>query len=169
MATSTVSTRAGRAWRALVTCLLAACVGLATTAAGPLPEREEHFLEALRSSATYHRALANLPAKHFDQPETATYEFERLTVDAIEAQFVVTVGPCFARWWAYEYMGLELTALSLELRRSHAGYAETADALERLGARMWANAMALLPHAASACGIEPRPGMPITREPAGPS
>jgi hypothetical protein len=47
--------------------------------------------------------------------------------------------------------------------------AETADALERLGARMWANAMALLPHAATACGIGPRPRLPIRREPADPS
>lgn len=169
MATSTVSTQAGRVLRALAASLLAASVGLVTSAAGALPDREDHFLEALRSSAAYHRALANLPAKHFDQPETATYEFERLTVDAIEAQFGVTVGPCFVRWWAYEYMGLELAALSLELRRTHEGYAETADALERLAARMWANAMALLPNAASACGIDRRPRAPITRGPTGPS
>lgn len=143
--------------RKLLAGLAAAAVALVTVAVGPLPEQRDDFLSSLRTAASYHRALADLPAKYFDQPETATYEFERLTVDAIEAQFDVTVRACFARWWAYEYMGLELTALALELRRTHEGYAETADDLERLGARMWINAMALLPEAATACGVERAP------------
>lgn len=147
--------------RNLLAGLLAGAVALVAVAAGPLSEHRDAFLGSLRTSASYHRALADLPAKHFDQPETAAYEFERLTVDAMAAQFDVAVGPCFARWWAYEYMGLELTALSLELRRAHAGYEETADNLERLGARMWIDAMALLPDAAAACGLERRPTVSV--------
>lgn len=131
--------------------------GAVTMAPGPAPPDE--FEGALRIAATYHRDLSHLPAKYIDQPETATYEFERLTEGAMQAQFDVTIGPCFARWWAYEYMGLELTALSLELRRTHEGYAETADILERLGARMWTDAMTLLPQAADSCGLgSPGPG-----------
>lgn len=150
-----------RRMRKPLACLLAGVAALVAMAPSPLPERSEDFLESLRHSAVYHRALAELPRRYLDQPETATEEFERLTLDAMEAQFDVTVGPCFARWWTYEYMGLELTALSLELRRTHTGYAETADTLERLGTRMWANAMALLPRAAEACGVERRPMVSI--------
>jgi hypothetical protein len=129
---------------------------IATVSMAAGPTREDAFRQALRVAGQYHRDLSNLPALHFSQPETATYEFERLTIGALESQHAVSVAPCFARWWAYELMGLELTALSLELRRTHDGYHETADNLERLGARMWATAMALLPRTASACGLEPR-------------
>ena len=149
-------------WRRAVAGAVVGSIVLISAAPGPVVERSEDFLLSLRHSAVYHRALADLPLRYRGQAETATDEFERLTVAAIEAQFAVDVGPCFARWWAYEYMGLELTALSLELRRTHDGYAGTADSLERLGTRMWVNAMALLPGAAAACGVERRPAVSLS-------
>ena len=106
-------------WRRAVAGAVVGSIVLISAAPGPVVERSEDFLLSLRHSAVYHRALADLPLRYRGQAETATDEFERLTVAAIEAQFAVDVGPCFARWWAYEYMGLELTALSLELRRTH--------------------------------------------------
>jgi len=132
-----------------------ACVALLLCAAismAPTPATTDGFRDSLEIAGGYHRALANLPAKYADQPETAWYEFQRLTAETLDAQFAVEVRPCFARWWAYEYMGLELTAMSHELRRTHDDYEDTADMLERLGTRMWANAKSLLPSAASACG-----------------
>jgi hypothetical protein len=152
-----------RSWRRrTVAFVLAGAMAMVTMAPGPIAARSADFLESLRHSAVYHRALASLPLRYLGQPDAAAEEFERLTSTAMEKQFAVDVGPCFARWWAYEYMGLELTALSLELRRTHTGYAETADTLERLGTRMWVNAMALLPRAAEACGVERRPVVSIS-------
>jgi hypothetical protein len=56
-------------------------------------------------------------------------------------------------------MGLELTALSHELRRAKGGYDEEADMLERLGTLMWAEAQRVLPGAATACGLTTDPRM----------
>jgi|GEM_PF-5649252 len=141
------------------------CVALLLCAAismAPAPTTTDDFRGSLEIAGGYHRALANLPAKYADQPETAWYEFQRLTIEALDAQFAVDVRPCFARWWAYEYMGLELTAMSHELRRTHDGYEDAADMLERLGTRMWANAKSLLSSAASACGLRVRRRAPVS-------
>ncbi len=151
--------RGSRLTRSLLAAMSLSLVASVTMAPGPATDE---FEGALRIAASYHRELSGLPARYIDQPETATDEFERLTAAATEAQYEVAIEPCFARWWAYEYMGLELAALSLELRRTHEGYAETADTLERLGARMWSDAMSLLPDAASACGLEQRPSLRLS-------
>ena len=113
----------------------------------------DDFRSSLEIAGAYHRSLANLPAKWPDQPETAWYELEQLTEQARVAQHGVHIQPCFARWWAYEFMGLELTTLSHELRRGEGDYESEADMIERLGAYMWAQAMRVLPAAASACEV----------------
>ncbi len=138
-------------WWGLVLVSLVTLLTLPATATGPAMDSE--FRQALAITGTYHRHLANLPARYPDQPETAWYEFQRLTYDAIMAQAQVEVRPCFVRWWAHEYMGLELTALSHQLRSQVHDRHDEADMLERLGVVMWARAMDLLPDAAAGCAL----------------
>lgn len=139
---------------------LAACLGSMAAIPVVASEPPPSFVDSLVIAGQYHRQLSLLPARYPDQPERAAYEFERLTTDALERQQAIEVHPCFAEWWAYELMGLELTSLSHELRTDALEQNREADAVERLGSRMWVRAMSLVPTAGAACGIEPRPTTP---------
>ncbi len=140
-----------RRLRSLGLAIVTSMALLTLPVAGSSPAPDGSFREALEITYTYHRLLADLPAKYQDQPETAWYEFQRLTDEALTAQDEVELHPCFVRWWAHEYMGLELTAMSQQIRAIGDGHQREGDMLERLGTQMWARAMTLLPDAAGAC------------------
>ena len=139
---------------------LAAVLGLTVTVPVAASEPPPAFVDSLVIAGGYHRELSLLSHRHFDQPERAAYEFERLTAQALDEQQQIEVHACFAEWWAYELMGLELMALSHELRTDVTQANAEADAVERLGSRMWARAMSLVPSASDACGLQPRPTAP---------
>ena len=130
---------------------------LALGAAVPVAASEPppSYVDSLVIAGGYHRELSLLHTRYFDQPERAAYEFERLTAGALEEQQQIEVHPCFAEWWSYELMGLELTSLSHELRTEPLEQNPEADAVERLGSRMWARAMSLVPGTSEACGLVP--------------
>lgn len=145
-----------RLTQAALTAVLGLTVSVPVAASEPPPA----FVDSLVIAGGYHRELSLLPHRYFDQPERAAYEFERLTAKALREQQQIKVHACFAEWWAYELMGLELMALSHELRTDATQANPEADAVERLGSRMWARAMSLVPSTSDACGLRPRPTTP---------
>lgn len=140
----------------------ALAMSLTLGAAAPVAASEPppSFVDSLVIAGGYHRELSLLQHRYFDQPERAVYEFERLTAGALEDQQRIEVHPCFAEWWSYELMGLELMSLSHDLRTEALAQNPEADAVERLGTRMWAKAMSLVPTTSEACGLAPRPLAP---------
>ena len=147
-------------------------VAVAVAALMVLPGRAQAqspsgFQDALSIAGDYHRALSMLTGRYPDQPETAFYEYRRLTAGALAAQRAVDLQPCFAMWWAHEYMGLKLTTISHQLRDTYSETDTEADVIERLGLQMWAEATELLPVAGTACGVTPRAdGLTIMPPPA---
>lgn len=151
------------------TAALAVAVGLSATLPVSASDPPPSYIDALVIAGGYHRELSLLPHRYFDQPERAAYEFERLTAQALDEQQAIEVQPCFAEWWAYELMGLELMSLSHELRSDFLEPNREADAVERLGSRMWARAMSLVPSASQSCGLQPgvtTPRLELVIEPA---
>lgn len=141
--------RTPRALAATATLLM----GASSIVVGAAPRGAHH--DAFDIAAGYHRALSQLSARHPTDAAAAVYELRRLTADAIAAQSRIELEPCFARWWAYELMGLELTSLAHQLREDGDGsQGAAADVVERLGTRMWAEAMTLVPDTAAACFTE---------------
>ena len=135
--------------------LVIGVTALLAPSSGVHAQHQPEFNEALSVAADYHRKLSILPGRYPDQPETSWYENRRLTVEALVSQHAIDIQPCFAMWWAHEYMGLKLTAISHELRDTYDEKASEADLLERLGLQMWMEAEDLLPLAGSACGVAP--------------
>jgi hypothetical protein len=153
----------------LAAAALTVAMGLTTAIPAAASDPPPSFVDSLVIAGGYHRELSLLPARYPDQPERAAYEFERLTIDALERQQTIELHPCFAEWWSYELMGLELMSLSHKLRTDPTEVNLEADAVERLGSRMWARAMSLVPTASEACGLQPRtptPNMALTIAPA---
>ena len=141
---------------ALATSLvLGAAVPVVASDSVAASEPPPSYVDSLVIAGGYHRELSLLHTRYFDQPERAAYEFERLTAGALEEQQQIEVHPCFAEWWSYELMGLELASLSHELRTEPLEQNPEADAVERLGTRMWARAMSLVPGTSEACGLVP--------------
>jgi len=128
---------------------------LLSTSSTPAAEPPPSFYDAFAIAGRYHRQLSLLPALYQGQPETADLEFRRLTQEALAEQREIDVHPCFAEWWAYELMGLELMALSHELRDHPAAVDAEADHVERLGSRMWYKAYDLVASSGEACGALP--------------
>lgn len=138
-----------RSARALV--LATALIAPALPAAAAPPGA---FVESIGVAADYHRELSRLHdpnGRYRVDPEVAFDRYAELTIAALDGQQTIDVQACFVDWWAFEYMGLQLTAASHAMRRVDPTAVQEADIVEQLGRRMFYEARALLPIAAERC------------------
>jgi hypothetical protein len=149
-----------RSIRPQLAVILVATAAFLAAASPGLGKAPASFFEAFEIAVHYHRELSLLPERFRSDPETADAEFRRLTQEALARQREVEVHPCFAEWWAYELMGLELMALSHELRAVPSEVNAEADGVELLGSGMWRVAYTLVPPTSEACHAAPDAGGP---------